>query len=381
MSLAADPIDVLRSRTSEKWDEQPDDVIPMFVAEMDYPLAAPIRTALHAAIDRGDTGYVSEHNRLPEAFRAFTARRWGWNAGDAAIVSTADVSMGIVEILRQVTAPGDRVVITPPVYPPFFDLAPEAGASVVEVPLVADEGHRLDLAGLDAAFSSGARAFLLCNPHNPLGRPHSREELISVAELAARHGVTVISDEIHAPLTLPGSTFTPYLDSSPLARENGFAVHSASKAWNIAGLKCAIMVATGEHPRGALERMPQEVAWRTGQFGVIASTAAYRDGEPWLDSALEAIAANIVLLRRLLDEHLPGVSFEPPAAGYLAWLDFRALGWGDDPAEHIRREAKVSLSRGLDFGAQGAGFARMNLACSPELLEEAVLRIAALAQG
>ena len=381
-AVTSDPIDILRSRTSEKWAEHPDDVLPMFVAEMDYPLAEPIRRALHDAIDRGDAGYVASSNPLATAFRGFAHRRWGWDLTGARLLSTADVSMGIVEILRQVTEPGDRVVITPPVYPPFFDLVAEAGASVAAVPLVdAGAGLRLDLHALERAFAAGARAFVLCNPHNPLGHPHSRDELTELADLAAAYGVRVISDEIHAPLVHPGSTFTPYLSVSESARASGFALHSASKAWNIAGLKCALLVAEGDEPARILDRMPYEVTWRTGQFGMLASTAAYTDGDEWLDGVLSSLTSNLDLLDRLLREHLPEVSWCRPEASYLAWLDFRGRGWGNDPAEHILREAKVALSPGPGFGEPGAGFARMNIACSPGLLEGAIRRIAAVPPG
>ncbi|MFU8948082.1 MalY/PatB family protein [Mycetocola zhadangensis] len=380
--VPAAPLDVLRTRTSEKWTEHPADVIPMFVAEMDYPLAEPIRAALHAAIDRGDTGYVSSSNPVFSAFRDFAGRRWSWDLANASFLSTADVSMGIVEILRAVTKPGDSVVLTEPVYAPFYDLVTEAGASALVIPLaetITPSGtieRRLDLDALEDAFRNGVRAFLLCNPHNPVGLVHPREDLETVARLAAEYSVTVVSDEIHAPLTQPGATFTPYLSVSDDARATGFAVHSASKAWNIAGLKCAVMVAQAEHTAAVLEAMPLEVSWRTGQFGVLASVAAYRDGGAWLDGVLASLAANFDLLDELLAEHLPGVTWTRPNASYLAWLDFRALGWGDNPAERILAEARVALSAGIDFGAHGAGYARMNLACAPGVLTDAVRRIA-----
>ncbi len=380
--VPSDPIHVLRARTSEKWAEYPDDVLPMFVAEMDYPLAGTIRRALHDAIDRGDAGYVASRNPLPDAFTGYARRRWDWDLSSATLLTTADVSMGIVEILRRVTTPGDRVVITPPVYPPFFDLVAEAGGSVVTVPLAETaEGLRLDIDALESAFAGGASAFVLCNPHNPLGLPHSADELARVAELAARHGVTVISDEIHAPLTQPDATFTPYLASSDTAAANGFAIHSASKAWNIAGLKCAIMIAVGDVPSTILAGMPFEVTWRTGQFGMLASAAAYTDGQDWLDGVLVSLASNLDLLDSLLREHLPEVTWRRPGASYLAWLDFSGRNWGDDPAELILREAKVAHSPGPGFGETGAGCARMNIACSPELLTEAIRRIARVPAG
>lgn len=383
--VSAAPLVVLRSRTSEKWSEYPDDVIPMFVAEMDVPLAPVIRETLHAAIDRGDAGYVAGRTRLPEAFADFAARRWAWRVDPDAVFTTADVSMGIVEILRRVIEPGDGVVITPPIYPPFFELVPEAGGTTVEVPLLgsshpSDESGplRLDLDALEVAFRAGAKAFLLCNPHNPIGRPHSVEELRAVADLSARYGVTVISDEIHAPLTQPGERFVPYLSVSEEAAEHGFAVLSASKAWNLAGLKCAVMVTAAPGPRSVVAGMPVEVFWRTGQFGLLASVAAFEAGEPWLDGLLRLLDGNRRLLGQLLTEQLPDIGYRMPAAGYLAWLDFSRLDWTEPPARRILREARVALQEGAPFGASGRGHARLNLACSPELLTDAVGRIAAL---
>lgn len=376
---------VLRTRTSEKWAEYPPDVIPMFVAEMDVPLAPVIREALHAAIDRGDAGYVASRTRLPQAFADFAGRRWGWQVDPEAVFTTADVSMGIVEILRRVIEPRDGVVITPPIYPPFFELVPEAGGTTVEVPLLGSSHQddasgplRLDLAGLEAAFRAGAKAFLLCNPHNPIGYPHSIDELRCVASLAARYGVTVISDEIHAPLTQEGERFVPFLSVSDEAAEHGFAVLSASKAWNLAGLKCAVMVAAAPGPRSVLAGMPVEVFWRTGQFGVLASVAAFESAEAWLDGLLELLDGNRRLLGQLLSERVPAAGYRMPAAGYLAWIDFSRLGWTEPPARRILREARVALQEGAPFGASGRGHARLNLACSPELLTEAIGRIAEL---
>ncbi|KQQ51098.1 MalY/PatB family protein [Plantibacter sp. Leaf314] len=384
-TVSADPLDLLRTRTSEKWSEYPDDVLPMFVAEMDVPLAPVIRAALHAAIDRGDAGYVASRTRLPEAFADFASRRWGWEVDPGSVFTTADVSMGIVEILRRVITPGERVVVTSPVYPPFFDLVAEAGGVVADVPLRGSSrredpagGLRLDLDALETAFRDGAKAFLLCNPHNPIGRPHTVEELRSVASLAARYGVVVVSDEIHAPLTQPGERFVPYLSVSEEAAANGYAVLSASKAWNLAGLKCAVMVTAGAGPRSVIAGMPVEVFWRTGQFGVLASIAAFESGEPWLDGLLGLIDGNRRLLGDLLSAELPEIGYRMPAAGYLAWLDCSTLGWSEPPARHILRVAKVALQEGAPFGPSGAGHARLNLACSPELLTEAIRRISAL---
>jgi len=385
------PLDQLRNRTSIKWRAYPDDVLPLFIAELDFPLAEPVARALHDAVQRSDTGYAFASEHLGEAFAAFASARWGWRVDPGQVASTTDVSVAIAESLRQVIAPGDGVVINPPIYPPFFDLVPEGGGVVVEVPLThttdaaaASEtgpagqpgGWSIDLPALEAAFAGGARAYLLCNPHNPLGHPHSYDDLAAVAELAARYDVTVISDEVHAPLTHSDGTFTPYL-SVPGAAEHGICVTSASKGWNLAGLKCALMVTASARMRERITAMPEEVGLRTSQFGLIANITAYEQGVPWLDEVVAAVQENRTVLARLLDENLPDVGYIPPHASYLAWLDLRALGWGDDPSLVAAEKAKVALSPGPAFGSVGRGFARLNFGCSPEVLTEAVARLAA----
>jgi len=380
MTNPAEPLDRLRRRTSEKWGAHPSDVLPMFVAEMDYPLAPAIAAALHEAVDLGDTGYVNPRDvRAAEAFADFARDAWGWSPDPARMGIATDVSVVIVETLRRLAAPGDGVIITPPVYPPFFDLVPEAGARVVEVPL-RDDGtaYSLDLAGIDRALGAGARGVLLCNPHNPLGLVHSGEQLAELSRIVARHDGFVVSDEIHAPLTHPGVDFTPYLSVSDAAREHGVAAESGSKAFNLAGLKAAFIVAESERMTELVRRLPEEVTFRTGHFGLMATRAGFADARDWLAGTVAAIVENVELLEAQLAEKLPGVRVRRPAASYLAWIDLSALGWGDDPAEYVLERARVALSNGPDFGREGRGFARMNLACAPELVVEAVDRMAAL---
>lgn len=370
----------LRERTSEKWREYPADVLPLFVAETDFPLAPAITEALQRAVEIGDTGYMASKTPLAAAFAGFASRRYGWEPDPARIRSTADVSMGIVEILRRVTQPGERVVVTPPVYPPFYDLVEEAGAEIERVPL-RDTGTRweLDLDGIRAAFDDGATAILLCNPHNPTGTVHDRDSLAALAELAEEFGAAVVSDEIHAPLAQPGAGFTPFLAASDAAQRVGYAVVSASKAFNLAGLKCALMVTADDETSAVVRGLPVEVEWRTGQFGLLAAVAAFsEDSDPWLDGLLRTLDENRVLLEDLLAAHLPGARYRIPDAGYLAWIDLSALGWGDNPARRILRDAKVALHFGPAFGDEGAGHVRLNFGTSPEILTEAIERIAAL---
>jgi cystathionine beta-lyase len=268
------------------------------------------------------------------------------------------------------------VVVNPPVYAPFYQFIEHADRRVVEAPLTAQ--HRIDLAALDAAFGQATAAerlaaYLLCSPHNPTGTVHSGEELTAVAELASRHGVRVVADEIHAPIVYGEAVHLPYL-SLP-GTEGAFALLSASKAWNLAGLKAAVAVA-GPAAAADLARMPEEVSHGPSHLGVIAHSAALRHGGEWLHSLLAGLDANRRLLGELVAAYLPSVRYRRPQATYLAWLDCRALGLGQDPATVFLERGRVALSSGPSFGTGGAGHVRLNFATSQELLTEAVRRIA-----
>lgn len=367
----------LRERRSIKWARYPDDVLPAWVAEMDFPLARPVKLALTAAVERDDCGYgAPAETGLGEALSGFVRERFGWEVAPRSISASPDVVGGIVSLLRALTRPGDRVAINPPVYHPFFDVAGEVGCELVEVPLTA--GRELDPEAIDRAFADGTRVLVLCHPHNPTGRVIPRDQLEAIAGSAARHGAWVLSDEIHAPLTLPGAEHVPFLTVSEAAAERGIALISASKTFNIAGLGCAQMVTASPAAAAVISRLPFG-ATHCGHLGAIASVAAFREGGPWLDDVLDVLDHNRVLLAELLGEHLPEVGYRPPDAGYLAWLDLRALDLGDDPSARILERGRVALSPGPDFGSQGRGFARLNIGTTPDLLEEAVKRIARVA--
>ncbi|QGV76939.1 MalY/PatB family protein [Streptomyces ficellus] len=369
-------LEQLRRRTSAKWRTYPDDVLPLWVAEMDVPTAEPVAQALNRAIAMGDTGYPAGTG-YPEALASFAGKRWGWDG--VAVERTRlvpDVMLGIVEVLKLFTGPGDAVVVNSPVYNPFYLFVEHMERRVVEAPL--DARARIDLAVLEDAFrqavAGGRRAaYLLCSPQNPTGTVHTADELAAVAALAARHGVRVVADEIHAPVVSRAVPFVPYL-SVPGA-DSGFSLMSASKGWNLAGLKAALALA-GPAAADDLARMPPEVGHGPSHLGVIAHTAALRDGGDWLDAVLDGIDHNRQLLVRLLAEHLPGVRHLPGEGTYLAWLDFRRLGLGDDPSAHFLEHARVALHPGPPCGTGGAGHARLNLATSPEVLTEAVRRMA-----
>ncbi len=374
----------LRQRTSEKWRHYPSDVVPLWVAEMDVPLAEPIQRALHDAIAIGDLGYPMADGYLA-AFAAFAARHWNWDGIDSShSIPVANVMTGVAAAIAVLTDPGDTVVVNCPVYPPFYSYSEKSGRVVSEAPLGAD--GRLDFEELEAAFErarakSARPAYLLCNPHNPTGTLHRTDELTRVLELADRYGLRVISDEIHAPLVLRGD-FTPLLRLA--GAERAVAVLSASKAFNLAGAPAAVLVA-GRNGADVIQALGQRVVPGPSQLGVIAQSAALTDGDDWLDILLEDLCARQELLIHLLAEQLPDARYLPGDATYLAWLDLRSLNLespvdsprGDmagesGPAAYFLEHARVALSGGAAFGSGGVGHARLNFATTESILRGAL---------
>ena len=374
------PLEQLRRRTSEKWRAHPADVLPLFVAEMDVVPPEPVVRAVHDALTSGDTGYEGDA-RYVEAFASFADERWGWAVDTAAARLVPDVMQGIVHVLRLLTEPGDAVVISPPVYPPFRAFAEHAGRRVITAPLTAE--GRLDLETLDRAFgqakAGGRRAvFLLCQPHNPTGVLHTADELAALGELAADWRVRVVADEIHAALVPPRPDRTrPVFTPTTTVIPDAIALHSGSKVFNLAGLKAA--VAVPGPAAGELAMLPRLASDGVSHVASIAHQAGFREGGPWLDGLLDALAGNVELVGRLLAERLPDVRWTPPQATYLSWLDFRHAGVpeGTSPAEFLLEKARVALVNGRNFGTEGEGFARLNLAASRPVLGEALDRIAA----
>lgn len=363
----------LAQRRSAKWSVYPPDVLPAWVAEMDFPLAEPIKATLRAAIARDDVGYATTSG-LGEAFAAFAARRFQWSVEPRDTFLVADAVVAIGEVLQALTAAGDGIAINSPVYPPFAQTIVATGRAVVDVPLRHDGARwELDLDGLERAFAAGARTYILCSPHNPVGRVFARETLRAVAELARHYGVLVVSDEIHAPLTLPGAEHVPF----PLVADGAacIVITSASKSWNLAGLKCALIVAGTPSVRERLHAtLPVELRYRAGHLGVLAAIAAFHEGDPWLAEVLAQLDANRAELAQLLHEHLPAIGYEPPQASYLAWLDVRALGLAD-PTRVFLRRGRVALSDGTPFGGVGGGYVRVNIGTSRPILREIVARM------
>ena len=362
MSFGTLDLDTLRRRRSEKWRKFPPDVLPSHIAEMDFAVAPPIEEALLTAVRAGDLGYAhAKSSGLYEAFAAFARKRWNWEVDPAEVVAVPDVMVGVAELLRTSTPEGGGVVINPPVYPPFFSIITETGRRAVEVPL--DDG-RLPLDGMRDALRDGASAVMLCNPQNPTGSVWGADDVRAVGDLAGEHDALFLSDEIHAPLTMPGVTHVP----AATVADNAIVLTSATKAWNLAGLKCGLAVGDPD----VLAQLPEPIHDRVGHLGIIASTAAYTDGEEWLDELREYLAETRQLLPSLLPQ---GVLAAPAEATFLAWLDFRDTPIADDPAAAVLERGRLSLLPGPDFGSVGKGFARLNIGTSHAIVEESVKRI------
>ena len=278
----------LYSRHSSKWRRFSADVLPMHVAEMDFEIAEPIRSQLARMVTESDLGYLGPVPEVAAAFEKFAASRWGWKIDPTQLKLATDVGVATVEYLRANLQPGERVVITSPVYSGFFEWLKELDIEPFDVPLAHTEhGWRLDLGGLEQAFAQGHLTLLLCNPHNPVGRAFDRQELTALAELAARYGATVISDEIHAPLTY--GEFVPYLSCGNAAEQTGVVITSSSKSWNLAGLKAAFLLTQSAPMAAKVAKLPPATHWRTSIPGAFSMATAYSEGVEWLDTTLEVL--------------------------------------------------------------------------------------------
>jgi cystathionine beta-lyase len=381
INVKAHNLEELRTHRSEKWRAFPADVLPLPVAEMDFPVAEPIRKTLNAMIDKSDLGYLGPIPEMGKAFSAFASRRWGWSADPNQVRIAADVGVGVVEVLRVITKPGDKILINSPVYPNFWTWINETHLSEIDVPFIHQDREvngtfwALDWEGIEKAYASGIKVHLLCNPHNPLGRMFSREELSRFAELAHKYGVIVLSDEIHAPLTYQESHFIPFLTLSDVARRVGITITAASKGWNIAGLKCAIIVTEDEKLHERLNAIAPATHYRASLLGAFATVTAFEEGEPWLDALMAQLEINRHLVADLIERFTPKVGYHLPRCSYLAWLDLSQFNLGEDPAAVLVEKAKVAFVPGFRFGKQSNQFVRLNFATSPEILEEAFARL------
>ena len=387
MTLAAsfDAIDVehLRRIGGLKWSTFPD-AVGAFVAEMDFGVAPGISRAVHAAVDQGLFGYLpsSVSDEMSQAAAEWMRDVYGWVVPASDIHPIADVIQGLKLAMEHFSRPGAPVIVPTPAYMPFLTVPIAAGREVIQVPMIVTEGrYTLDLDGIDAAFRAGADLLVLCNPYNPVGRVFDRDELVAVGDVVARHGGRVFSDEIHAPLVYAPGAHTPYASVSPVTAGHTVTATSASKAWNLPGLKTAQLILTNDADRAIWEPIGPMESHGASNLGVIANTAAYRDDRAWLADVVQYLDGNRRFLSEALAARIPEIAYRAPEGTYIGWLDARALDLGPTPADFFREQAGVALTDGSATGAAGVGFMRFVFATSRPIIEQAVDRMAeALAQ-
>jgi cysteine-S-conjugate beta-lyase len=368
----------LRRRRTVKWTLYGPDVLPAWVAEMDFDVAPVVRAAINDAVEREDFGYVEgDFGELTTACSGFLASMHGWEVSPARIFPVADVLSGIAVALAVLVEPGAPVVVPTPAYPPFFEVVELGGRPVAPVPMIqAAERAELDVEAIEQALQAGARAVLLCNPHNPTGRVFTNDELTELATIVDRHGARVVADEVHAPLVYEGHTHVPYGTVTDAAAAHSVTVTSASKAFNLAGLKCAQVVTTNHDDAKRWRGLRVFEVPGPTPLGIAASVAAYRDGGDWLRALVAQLDDNRRLLGELLADSVPKIGYREPEATFLAWLDCAALGFAD-PARSFLDHGRVAVSDGPAFGAGNEQYVRLNFATSPELLHRIVGGMAA----
>jgi cystathionine beta-lyase len=365
-----------QSTDSVKWSAYDSDVLPLWVADMDFPAPEPVIRALHERVDHGIFGYAMAPEGLREVFQERLARLYGWQVEKEAILFTPGVVSAFHVACRAVGQPGDGVLVEPPVYPPMLS-APAASERTCQlVSLVEHEGcYTRDLDAFEGAITRRTALFLLCSPHNPVGRVFQRDELEAVAEVCLRHNVIICSDEIHCDLLLPGHPHTPIASLSPEVAARTITLFAPSKTFNIPGMGCAVAVIPDPELRAAFKRTAAGIVPHVNVLGYVAALAAYRDGQAWLDDVLAYLEANCDTLLGYLEAHMPSLRCRRPEGTYLAWIDCREADLPDNPQPFFLEKARVALSDGAVFGPGGEGFVRFNFACPRTILTEALERM------
>ena len=376
------PLSSLQLRKSEKWRAYPAEILPMPFAVMDFELSEPIKKSLIDLVNNSDAGYLGKIPELGQSLTNFSANRWNWKIAPEDIKICPDVGVGVIEVCRQIVKPGDQIMINTPVYYNFFNWIKELNCKPYDAPLIENQlTYSLDFEKIAEGYASGVKVHILCNPHNPVGAVFSQLDLAKLADLADEFDVVIASDEIHAPLTYKEKSFTPFLNSSAVAKEVGISFLSATKSWSIAGLKCAQIVAVGEKTRRIVAGIPTAVHSRASLFGAVASAAAYGESIDWLDSVVAQLDQSRTYLGGLLSELQFDIGYREPDGGYFGWLDLRSvdkfknLNSREDIAELLLTHGKIAVAPGHLYGPSGTGFIRINFATSFEIIEESVKRI------
>ncbi|MGE5619129.1 MAG: MalY/PatB family protein [Sphingomonadaceae bacterium] len=369
-----------RGTDSMKWTKYGEDVLPLWVADMDFPSPEPVIQALRRRVDHGVFGYGVEPPELRGVVQERLERLYGWHVDPEQFLFLPGVMVGFNLIPKAFGEPGGGYLIQPPVYPPFFAVAKNVGLTVQEAPLArTDTGYEIDFDALERAITPRTRVFLLCNPHNPVGRVYTRHELERVAEICLRHDLVICADEIHQDFVYPGHSHIPIATLGPEVAARTVTLISPSKTFNIAGFHFAIALSSNPDLMDRLRATAAGMlASRPGLFDFVAGLTALQHGGEWLEQVLVYLWGNRDFLTGFVREGMPGVRLFEPEGTYLAWLDCREAGIEGPPGEFFLREARVALSEGSAFGRAGEGFVRLNFGCSRSVLEEALRRMKAV---
>jgi len=366
-----------RHTDSMKW-RQPEEVLPMWVADTDFLAPPAVIAALRQRIEHGLFGYHYESPTLRQTVIDWVAERYHWQIEPDWIIFPPDVVRGMNWAAQAVAQPGDAVLLQSPVYGPFFDIPRNGGFIMQDAPLVQNESGRyeLDMDAMTAVVTPKTRAYLLCNPQNPTGRVFTRTELETLADFCIERDITVLADEIHADLVYSESPHIPIASLNSDIAQRTITFIAPSKTFNMAGLKASVGIIPNPDLRERMKKAQRGVIPPINLLGMVAMEAAYSKGGPWLDALLDYLQGNRdFLLDFIANGGLPGVRMARPDGTFLAWLDFRATPWADAPAKHIQEEAKVVLNEGAWFGETGSGFARLNFGCPRSTLVEGLNRI------
>lgn len=374
-------VEKLTAMGSMKWTRFPQ-TLAGFVAEMDFPLDPAVRDALLEAIDNQRFGYLPEpvKHDMQQATREFLHSRYQWAPVAERIYPVGDVLAAYEVALRRLVSPGSPVIVPTPAYMPFLTLTEALGHPVIQVPMLHDDSGRpqLDLEAIDRELQGAAELVVLCNPHNPLGIVHEKAELLALADVVERRGGVVFADEIHAPLVWSGHTHVPYASVSEAANEHSVTATSASKAWNLPGLKCAQLIVTSDRFQQVIKPIEFTISHTAATPGILATTAAYRHGAPWLGEVTDYLEGSLGLVDQWVTEGLPHSSYRRPEGTYILWLDASRvdIGDADSPAEYFREKAGVSLTDGAMCGEAGVGHLRVIIATPRPILEQMFQRLA-----
>jgi len=366
-----------RHSESAKWHRYDEDVVPLWLADMDFRSPEPVIRALHERVEHGVFGYGMVPTELRQVIVERLQRLYGWQVSPDDLVFLPGVVTGFNLACHAVTSPGDGVLLQTPVYWPMLRTPAAVGLTNDEMELTyrPDGRYEIDLDLFEKAITDRTRIFILCNPHNPIGRVFWREELEQMAEICLRHNIVICSDEIHCDLVFPGSSHLPMASLAPEIADQTITLVAPSKTFNLPGLKCSVAIVQNPELRKKLESTHTGLVHGVNVMGYTAALAAYRDGQAWLDELMRYLEANLDFLLQYVEAHLHGITMSKPEGTYLAWLNCREAGIPGNPHEFFLQQAKVAVTDGAIFGRGGEGFVRLNFACPRSMLTEALDRM------